>query len=329
MKIKIDVLDKLIKLSLENKFSKEEIDLITDVVLFGELSGKKSHGIVRLFSGASVLGSQPTHKPSVLYKTKTSTIIEGHGNPGMLVGPLAMKEAMRLAKRNGFGIVGTRGSFTSSGCLTYYLEKIAKENLIVMIMAQSPNSTSPYGGIEPLFGTNPISFGIPANPRPFIFDMATSAITFGDLLKAKEVGEKIPPGVALDKNGKLTTDPAKAMEGSTLPFVNSYKGAGLAMIVELLAGLWPGAWFTTQNEKAGWGNLFMAMSPELLMGTKLFKEKVKIFIETVRNSKTKDGKKVRIPGEKTIEERDKNIRNRLIDIDDYLIKKLKKVAFLK
>ena len=189
-------------------------------------------------------------------------------------------------------------------------------------MAESPVSTAPYGGIQPLFGTNPISFGIPANPQPLIFDMATSAISFGALLKAKVVGEQLPKNVAVDKDGNPTTDPNKAIEGATLAFDNSYKGSGLAMMVEILAGLWPGADFVGQNESGGWGNLFMAFSPGLLLNDEEFKEKAKKLVETVRNSKTRDGGKVRIPGESTLDTRDNNLRIGVIEVDDKLIEEI-------
>ena len=324
MKIKTSELEKLIRTALLEKFDEKEANLITDVILFGELSGKTSHGIVRLIVGNfCVLAEKLTGKPEFIRKSKLSTLIKANNNPGMLVGALGMREVIKLAKENGFGLVGTKGSFSSSGCLSYYLEKIAKENLIAIIMAQSPLSTAPYRGIEPLFGTNPISFGIPANPRPLIFDMGTSAISFGAMLKAKALGQKLPENVAADKEGNVTTNPNKAIEGATLSFDNSYKGSGLAMMVEILAGLWPGADFVGKNEKGGWGNLFMAFSPDLLIDANEFKEKANLLVETVRNSKTKDGSKVRIPGEKTINTRNQNLKRGEIEVDEKLIEQIK------
>lgn len=324
MKIKIAELEQLIKNCLRRKYDRQDSDLIAEVILFGELSGKTSHGVVRLNTGgSSVMAQNPSDKPKLIHKSDLSSLIDGNGNPGMLVGQLAAGEVISIAKKSGFGIVGTKNTNSSSGCLSYYLGKIAKENLIGIIMAQSPASTAPYGGIQPLFGTNPISFGIPANPRPLIFDMATSAISFGALLKAKVVGEQLPKNVAVDKDGNPTTDPSKAIEGATLAFDNSYKGSGLAMMVEVLAGLWPGADFAGQNESGGWGNLFMAFSPTLLLDREEFKEKVKELVEAVRNSKTRDGKKVRIPGESTLDTRDKNMKIGEIEIDDKLVEEIK------
>lgn len=316
MKIKIDEFQKIILHSMKSKYDDDYALRMAELVMFGELSGRVSHGLVRLLAGASILSQNPTGKAEITKVTKLSSMIEGNGNPGMLVGSLACDEVIKIAKENDFGIVGTRGSHTSSGCLTYYLEKIAKEDLIGIIMAESPTSTPPFGGIEPLFGTNPIAFGIPANPRPVIFDMGTTAITFGELLNAKALGKNIPEGVALDKEGNPTTDPEKAMEGATLPFDNSYKGAGLSMMVEIFAGTLPHSCYAGIDEDKGWGNMFMAFSPKLLSNVEEFKERMEKMIDKIRGSKTKDGSKIRISGEKTIDTRDKNLESGEVEIAD-------------
>lgn len=327
MKVPIDELNQLITKTLRQKYDEEDTEKIRNVLLFGELSGKTSHGIVRLAVGnSSVMAQHPTGKPTIIHKTKLSSLIVGNGNPGMLVGSLAMQEVIQIGKKHGFGLVGTRQTNSSSGCISYYLEKIAQQYLIAIIMAQSPKSTVAYGGIEPLFGTNPIAFGIPSLPQPIIFDMATAAISFGAILKSKELGEKLPMHVALDSQGNMTTDPAKAIEGATYAFDNSYKGSGLAMMVEILSGVWPGADFVGKNPEGGWGNTFMAFSPDLLMEPEKFKQNAQKLIETVRQSKTADNTQVRISGERTLTTRNKHIQEGYVVIDDHLFNELKKAA---
>ncbi len=318
-------LEELVNKILVTKYSAEDARRILEVILFAELSGKKSHGLVRFLSGnTSVMAQNPTGKPEVIRKTKLSALVHGKGNPGMLVGSLAMEEVIRIAIEHDFGIVGTRETFSTSGCLSYYLEKIGKENLIGIIMAESGPSTPPHGGTEPLFGTNPVGFVFPTQNEPLIFDMGTSAISFGEILKAHALGIKLPENSATDKNGSITTDPKEALEGATLPFDNSYKGAGLAMMVEILGGVLPGAGFTGINESTdGWGNIFLAFSPNLLSEIETFKRKTSQLRDRVRNSRTKDAETVRIPGEKTVETRNKNLSSGIIDVDEKLIIELK------
>jgi L-2-hydroxycarboxylate dehydrogenase (NAD+) len=140
------------------------------------------------------------------------------------------------AKKRGFCVVGVRNTFSSNCAQAYYVEKMAQENLIGIMCSRSPAATSGFGSIDPLFGTNPMGFSFPTKNHPLVFDMATSAMTFSGLILAKTKGESIPKNMAIDSDGKPTTDPAAAMKGALLSFDRGYKGAGLAMVVEILAG---------------------------------------------------------------------------------------------
>ena len=228
MKIKIAELDKLVFEILLTKYPPEKANLIKEVVMFGELSGKPSHGLLRLLPKTyGVFTDTITGEPEFINKTKVSTVINGNGNVGMLIGSLAMQEVIRLAKENGIGIVGTRNSVNSTGSLTYYCEKIAKENLIGIIFTKSGPVIAPFTSKKALFGTNPIGFGIPSMPHPIIFDMSTSAITFGSIMNHKLQGKHLPQNVALDKEGNLTTDPEKLLKERHLPLIVLIKALGL------------------------------------------------------------------------------------------------------
>ncbi|MBS1266122.1 MAG: Malate/(S)-sulfolactate dehydrogenase [Candidatus Woesearchaeota archaeon] len=263
-------------------------------------------------------------KPEIINKTKVSALINGNNNPGMLVSYMAIQKAIELAKQNSVGLVGTNQSFQTSGALSYYLKKITDENLIGIVMSRSPSNIDPYGGYEPLFGTNPMSFGIPGNP-PLILDMGMAATTFGDLLNAKSKKQKLSKNIALDSKGNPTTDPDKAINGCILSFDKSYKEAGLAMIVEILSGLWTGAGFCDLNKEDGWGNLFIVLSPGLLGNIEEFKQKMELFVKRVKNSKSKKPDKIRIPGEKTLSTYHNNLNKGIIEVDDQLIKELEEL----
>lgn len=326
MEIKIKELERIIHKVLLTKYSKKEVNFMTPIIMFGELSNTKSHGIIRICSsGENILSRKPKGYPSVIKRTRNSELIEGKGNPGMLVGAIACQEVIMLGEKYDIGVVGTKGSTSSSGSLTYYLEKIANENLIAIIMARAPSDVAPFGGLERLFGTNPISFGIPKKGEPFIFDMATSAISYGAVARAKNLGHKLPENVAVDKRGKVTTDPKKALEGAFLTFDNSYKGYGLAMIVEILAGVLPGAQYLDLKDGDGWGNLFLAINPNLLTDISDFKKKVEKLVERVRNSKSISGEKIRIPGENKIRLRNQAIKNGFVDVDEKTLRDIENI----
>jgi len=155
--------------------------------------------------------------------------------------------------------------------------------------------------------------------------MATSNITFGAVLNAAMAGKKLPENTALDKEGNFTTDPEKALEGSALPFDNSYKGSGLGMVVETLAGLLTGGGgYTSLYKDKGWGNFFMVFSPELFMPRDQFKARMDEFLKRMENARTKDGQKLRLPGMSTLANRDRHIKEGKIEIADVSLAELEK-----
>ena len=326
MKIKIKELEKVVRKALFTKYDKRAVDLMTPIIMFGELSNTKSHGIIRICSsGENILSRKPKGYPSVVKRSRNSELIQGKGNPGMLIGAIACQAVIKLGKKYGIGIVGSKDSTSSSGCLTYYLEKIANEDLIAIVMARAPSDVAPHGGLDRLFGTNPISFGIPKKGSPLIFDMATAAISYGAVARAKNLGEKLPENVAIDRQGKMTTDPSEVLEGAFLTFDNSYKGYGLAMMVEILAGVFPGAQYLDLKDGDGWGNLFIVIDPGLLTSTGKFKEKVEKLVGRVRNSKSVSGEKIRIPGENKIGIRNRTMKSGFVDVDEKTIQDIESI----
>ncbi|MGH7204006.1 MAG: Ldh family oxidoreductase [Candidatus Levyibacteriota bacterium] len=324
MKIKITELEHIVLQKLLLEYSQEEAHRIKDIVMFGELSGKPSHGLLRLLrENYGAFTNTIKGKPEVIKKTHVSSLINGSGNVGMLIGSLAMDEVITIAKEHGIGIVGTRNSFNSTGSLSYYCEKIANENLIALVFCHGVEVLAPFSSKKALFGTNPIGFGIPSEPHPIIFDMSTSAITFGAIMKHKAESKNLPKNVAIDKEGNPTIDPEKASEGATLAFDNSYKGSGLAMMVEILSAVWTGASFATTNKEDGWGNIYMALSPDLLSNVESLKERSKELVTVLKNVETRDGRPIRIPGENTQQIRAENLKKGEIEVDDILLQKIK------
>ena len=104
----------------------------------------------------------------------------------------AVTTAIMKAKEHGFGIVGTHDTSTSTGALGYWADKIAKEGLIGFVFAGSPETVTYHGSYEPIFGTNPLAIGIPADDAPIVLDMATAAMAYYGLIEAKTAGRKIP-----------------------------------------------------------------------------------------------------------------------------------------
>lgn len=321
MKVKVSELNnQIVQVLLKHGYKESEAVMIRDVLMFGQMSGKLSHGIIRLFKGAlNVIENRGEEEYQIEQLTSKSATIKAHKQPGMLIGHLGMNKALEIARNEKIGIVTTNGTVSTSGCLAYYLEKIAQEGYLGIIMSNSEAFVAPFNSIEPLFGTNPMGFAFPSNDKPLIFDMATSITTFGHVVSAATTGKQLPENIALNKDGNFTIDPNEAIEGSILPFDNSYKGSGLGMVVEILAGVLSGSSFIDLHKDGHWGNLFIVLSPDLLIPNEEFKNRMSEFIERLENARTKDGQKVRIPGMRTLAQRDENVKDDEIEIEDEIL----------
>ena len=323
MKIKIEELRKKIENVLTSThYTQEQAKDIADVLIYAELTGKNTQGLLKLSGTEPIQDIKPQYEPKVIKETKLSALIDGGANPGILVSKIATRLAIEKCSTSGFSIIGTNNTFSSTGVLGYYATKMTEKDFIGIVMASPPGSVPPFGGIEPLLGTNPIAFGFPTKEWPIIFDMATSAITWYGLVRAKALGQKIPSGLAIDSKGNLTTDPVEAMEGAILPFEKGYKGSGLSLVVEIMAGALVEAIFPGSEEK-GWGTLFIAIDPNLLTTTEKFKENSSLLIKTLKNSKKAKGHDtIHIPGWQGFEKKEKSEKTGVLEIEEEVIKVL-------
>ncbi|MGB4759204.1 MAG: Ldh family oxidoreductase [Candidatus Saccharimonadales bacterium] len=324
MKIAINDLKAKITELLTANFSPEQAEKITEYLLWAEMSGNKTMGVIKMTGTEPLQNIVPDGEMTVERETKLSKLINAAKNPAPLAAQEAVEVAIQKAKEHGFGLVGVRNTFSSNGAQAFYVEKIAKENLIGVMCSRSPASTAGFGSIDPVFGTNPIGFGFPTANEPLVFDAATSAMTFYGLILAKARGEKIPENMAIDKDGNPTTDPAEAMSGALLPFDRGYKGSGFGMVVEMLAGpLVGGAWIDNKTFGEEWGNLVLAIDPGLLVDVDTFKANASDLVAKLKAARKKEGvQEIRLPGEQARKNYDTALANGYVDIDDTVLRQL-------
>jgi LDH2 family malate/lactate/ureidoglycolate dehydrogenase len=159
---------------------------------------------------------------------------------GQALGPAAsvkaLDHALALAREFGLGLVAI-GRSTHFGTAGYYARRAAHAGCVGIVVANAFKRMAPYGAAEVFLGTNPLAIGIPlGNHDPFVLDMATSIAAQGRITRARELDEELPDGLAIDAQGRPTSDPAAALAGSLLP-VGGPKGSGLALAISLLAVL--------------------------------------------------------------------------------------------
>jgi (2R)-3-sulfolactate dehydrogenase (NADP+) len=212
----------------------------------------------------------------------------------------ALPELVRAARQNGSATLSIHRSY-SIGVLGHPVEDIASAGFVALAFTNSPPNIAPWGGRKPLFGTNPLGFAAPRKTGPpLVIDQATSVVTKVALVKAAQSGEPIPQSWALDGEGQPTTDPKSALGGSMLAY-GGVKGAGLALMIDLLAAGLTGANFSkdaspyasAEGPPPGVGQFFMAFDPDAFAPG--FLDRIEDLLAAMQ---AQDG--VRLPGDRRL-----------------------------
>jgi (2R)-3-sulfolactate dehydrogenase (NADP+) len=158
---------------------------------------------------------------------------------------IAVRELPAIAAAQGIGAAAIRRSH-HCGAAGLPVERLAEAGLVALLFANTPSAIAPWGAARGMFGTNPIAFACPLPGRaPLVIDLSLSKVARGTIAAAKQKGERIPEGWALDGAGRATTDPDAALKGTMVP-AGEAKGTVLALMVELLAAGLAGANFATE-----------------------------------------------------------------------------------
>jgi len=223
----------------------QDADLITEALVRANLRGVDSHGVIRMPVYVERLKKglvNPKPRIAILRETTAMALMDGDNGSGQVVAARAMELAMAKARESGVGLVGIRNS-THFGATAFFTMMALKKEMIGIAIANSYATVAPWGSRAPYFGTNPMSIAAPAGQElPVVLDMATSVAAWGKIILAAKKGESIPAGWAIDSHGEVTTDASKALKGALLPF-GGPKGSGIALLIDMLAGVLTGAAF--------------------------------------------------------------------------------------
>jgi ureidoglycolate dehydrogenase (NAD+) len=209
--------------------------------------GIDSHGVLRLthYLRRMTIGSIKAASTPVVMRTGPVTAqVHGEDGLGIVHAALAMETAIDMAKENGAGIVGV-GHSSHCGAMGLYTRMAAREHLVGIAMTHSSSVVVPHGGTQKYFGTNPVSFAFARQGgEPICLDMATSQVAWNRVLNARIEGRDLEPGLAVDGDGKPTTDAQRAAAAVPLGGPTyGYKGYGLAFMIDLLCGALNGMTF--------------------------------------------------------------------------------------
>ncbi len=323
-----EIFDLAKKTLLANGCDEETVNILSDLIMKAERDGSLSHGLFRLPAYVTGLKSGKINgkgRPEVKKISPSVIKVSGNNCLAPVVLNKSIPELIKAAKENGVAVLAINNSHHMAA-MWPETEMIAEQGLVAFACTSYKPAVAPAGAIKPLFGTNPISFAWPRpGQTPVVFDMATASMAMGEVQVAKREGHKVPIGTGLNKEGKETTDPGEIADGGVLLPFGGYKGSGIAMMVELLAGALVGDNFSYEtaakdNNDGGppsGGEFILAISPDKLSGNDWKKHSDEFF----NKMKSMDG--VRLPGERRHKNRlDKGPRN----INEELVNKIKSLS---
>ena len=307
-------------------FTEAESAKITEILLAADLSGIESHGIQRLTRyhheltdlGYVVMGT----KPEIVRETPVSAVIDGHDGMGQLISDFSMNTAIKKAQTSGVGLVAVRNS-NHYGIAGYYAKMAADQGLIGIAMTNTESIMVPTFGREPVLGTNPIAFAMPAAPVPFCFDSATTVVPRGKLEVYVKRGNGLPKGWAVDENGRDSDDADRVLKniiakagGGILPLggsgdlLSGYKGYGFGLICEICSGILSQGALSTEIARTPGpihtSHFFAAVDYGMFGDKKEIEDRLSSLLQTIRDSEKAEGEsRIYIHGEKEYEARER------------------------
>jgi LDH2 family malate/lactate/ureidoglycolate dehydrogenase len=277
---------------------------VAAVLVDAELRGYPDHGIWWFGELAGWYRSgalNPRPNITVVRETDAGLVLDGDAGCGAVAVQQAMDWCVARARARGIATAGVvrSGHFIAGAP---YVTSAARAGCIAVATGNVTPLMPPPGGRTRTLGTNPLAFAAPTGGEfPLVFDMATSAIAGFKVRLAARAGRLLDPGLIADAQGRPTLEPNDFLAGGLLLPVGGHKGFGLALMVEVLAGVLTGANFgasasVTQGRE---GHFVLALDPELFGPRAEFLARMDELVRQVKTGDRADGvDELFVPGER-------------------------------
>lgn len=282
----------------------------TDAMMHGSRLGVDSHGVRLLDHYLKALEGGRLNKQPVIRVAQAfgaiKTLDADHAH-GALAAYEGMRQAIELAAQFGIAAVAIRNS-SHFGPAGAFAMEAARAGFIGLAFCNSDSFVRLHGGASRFHGTNPIACAVPvAGTKPWLLDMATSAIPYNRVQLYKSLGRPLPEGTASDVHGNDVTDPGIADMLAPLGAAFGFKGAALAGMAEIFSAVLSGARLSPELAPMGGpdfatprnvGAFVMAIKPDAFVGEEEFRDGMVRYLDALRNSPAREGERVMAPGDR-------------------------------
>jgi len=275
----------------------EDAKICADVLLESDRRGIESHGCNRfkpIYIDRIVNGTLlPVTKMDIVKDTPTTVVMDANNGMGMVASYHMMEMLIEKAAKYGMA-GGAVFNSTHYGIAGYWTTMAEKAGMIGITGTNARPSVAPTWGVEPMMGTNPLTFTMPTDEAfPFNFDCATSTIQNGKIEFYARSGKPTPEGLVVTKDGGTMSDSAQILKemragncallslGGLGEATGGYKGYGFTTIVEILSAALAGGPFLKDlsgkapdgsSQMYRLGHFFFVINPEFFMGLDTFKK---------------------------------------------------------
>lgn len=291
---------------------------VVEVLIDADLTGVSTHGVSRMSIYMERMAKGLVSKGNnikIEQEGPSSVVIDAGNTLGAPSAKFAMETCIKKAAETGccFATVKHSNHF---GAAAFYTKLAAKHGMIGFTCTNLTGKIAPFGSAEPFMGTNPVSVSAPSNGKPVVLDMTPSVVALGKLILAQKLGQSIPLGWALDKDGKPTTDPVEGRKGSLIP-IGGPKGSGIAIMVEVLSGILSGAGCAPQlhdlyefDAPQGVGHFMGAIDVSHFLDLDAFKTAMSDMIGQIKGLRKAEGfGEILMPGELELNRAETNVEN--------------------
>lgn len=307
----------------------EKAESTARILLEGELLGHTTHGLALVKPYLDELQSGQMEKLGsyeMINSTATTETWNGRYLPGIWLTEKAIEKASEIAKKDGIGTVVIQKSHHIA-CLAAFLEKTARQNLMVIIACSDPRNktVAPFGGKIPVYSPNPLALGIPTETDPILIDVSMSTTANAVVNRAAKNNEKLGGEWLLQSDGTTTNDPQTFFENpasTLLPLGGmdlGYKGFALGIMIEAMTSALGGHGRIDNPERWGASVFVQVIDPSKFSGENYFLKEMEFFKNQCLASTPLNAKNlVRMPGEKGLKRKKWNLENGLLISDELL-----------
>lgn len=304
------------RILLKYNFTEKKAERCAEVFAKNSLEGVYSHGVYRFPRFVDYLREgfvRPGAEPQLVHSAGALEQWNGNLGPGILNAEICAKRAMEVADKNGIGCISIANTNHWMRGGTYGWQT-AKNGFVFIGWTNTEKNMPAWGAKDSRLGNNPLVFAVPYKDEAIVLDFAMTQFSYGKMEATEMAKKELPFPAGFDGKGNLTTSPAKILETRRPLPIGYWKGAGLSLLLDILATILSAGRSTKELSRLeaeyGVSQVFIAIDTKKLSNYPAIEKTVEDILNDVKNSvPDENNSEIRYPGERVVKTRRENLEN--------------------